>query len=246
MTEYNTNFAVELEKLYRLILDNIIPVGEQLQKIITAGSSDKLIIYTHDILNRLFKNINVLKTLKLNHNDINAYRIILRASTADLIECIYLMAIGKDERDKEIWRRELECVCTLRAWAEQTKKFYDNHNLGNIDLSLLKTTFTQFVDPQTNEFYKKDDHKKMATASMLDILVKKDICHKDMKQLYANYRLLSLTEHYSTLGRDFSYMGDLDHTLIMEIVKWLGLASTLICQGIDEYQKTGTIVFPTN
>lgn len=241
----NYSFNLELEKICKYILDTIVPTGKELQKNINAGATDKIIVYTHDILNRLYKNIRVLKKLEINNNDIIAYRLVLRASTADAVECIYIMALGANDRDNEIWRRELECVHTLKEWAEQTKDFYDNHNLGNIDLSLLKNKFKKFIDPQTNEFYKKKENKKMATASMLDSLVKKKICHKDMKQLYANYRLLSLTEHYSPLGRDFSFMGELDHTIILEIVKWLGLASTLICQGIDEYQRTGTITFPT-
>lgn len=238
-------FITELETLYQNIIKRVAPIGQRLSQLLNEGSDNNIIIFTHDILRRLVSNIKVLLNIKINTDSNVAYKLILRASTSDLIECFYLLAIDEEKREKEIWKQNLEYLRTIQLVAYQKKDFYssmDENHLSDIDLSIITSNYPEYVDPETNDLYSKKKYKKINTSDMFETLISQNICDSRLNQVYTNYRLLSLTEHYSTAGRKFSYNSPLDHHVILEIVKWIALITELICQAITEYLTTGTII----
>lgn len=117
------DFVNELENRYDSIISSVAPIGQQLTNRIQTSPEDKLLIIAHDTLKRLVCNIRVLKGIKISDDTCVAYRLILRATTADLIECFYLLAVSEEKRDQEIWKRNLEGVRTLEIYASEKKKF---------------------------------------------------------------------------------------------------------------------------
>jgi len=238
-------FVNELESRYDFIISSVAPIGQELSNRLQTSSDDKLIIIAHDTLKRLVCNIRVLKGIKISDDTCVAYRLILRATTADLIECFYLFAVPEDKRNQEIWRRNLEGVRTLEIYASEKKKFFDKINPGSvsdIDITDLHKKYCEYVDPSTNEFYSKNKFRKISTCSMIPSLMRDKSCAPEFEQLSINYRLLSLTEHYTTVARNQSYNLPFDHYLTIDVVRWIALISDVICRAIKEYLDTGTIV----
>lgn len=237
-------FIKELEDTYTNIIQFIAPIGIELDNRLINGNRDEIIIQSRDILKRLVSNIRVLKGIKISDDTCVAYRLILRASTADLIECFYLLLLSEENRNQEIWKRNLECVRTLKLYATEKKKFYekfDKDKMEDIDLSLMNERYTEYVDPITQEFFSKNKNRKCPTGDMIKNLVKEKLCSPEFEQLYINYRLLSLTEHYTTLGRTYSFNNPFDHYIIIDIVRWIFLVTTYICKGLKEYLETGNL-----
>lgn len=238
-------FVRELESRFDSIITAVAPIGQQLTNRIRTSPEDKLLIITHDTLKRLVCNIRVLKGIKISDDTCVAYRLILRATTADLIECFYLLAVSEEKRDQEIWKRNLEAVRTLEIYASEKIKFFEKIHPGsvdNIDISELRKKYHEYIDPETNEFYPKKKFKKLNTGDMIPTLIKDKSCAPEFEQLYINYRLLSLTEHFTTVARNQSYNLPFDHYLTIDIVRWIALVSDVICRAIKEYLETGTIV----
>lgn len=119
------DFVNELENRYDSIISSVAPIGQELTNRIRTSPEEKLLIITHDTLKRLVCNIRVLKGIKISDDTCVAYRLILRATTADLIECFYLLAVSEEKRDQEIWKRNLEGVRTLEIYASEKKKFFE-------------------------------------------------------------------------------------------------------------------------
>lgn len=189
-------FVNELENRYDTIITTVSPIGQLLTNRLYSSPDDKLIIMAHDTLKRIVCNIRVLKGIKISDDTCVAYRLILRATTADLIECFYLLALPEDKRNQEIWKRNLEGVRTLELYASEKKKFFDKNNPGSVtdvDLSELHKKYSEYVDPSTNEFFPKKQFKKISTGDMIPSLIKDKSCAPEFEQLYTNYRLLSLT-----------------------------------------------------
>lgn len=156
------DFVNELENRYDSIISSVAPIGQELTNCIRTSPEDKLLIITHDTLKRLVCNIRVLKGIKISDDTCIAYRLILRATTADLIECIYLLAVSEEKRDQEIWKRNLEGVRTLEIYVSEKKKFFEKihpESVDNIDITELHKKYHEYVDPETNEFYSKKKFK---------------------------------------------------------------------------------------
>lgn len=235
MTYDYGDFVNELESRYDSILASVAPIGQELTNRIQTSPKDKLLIIAHDTLKRLVCNIRVLKGIKISDYTCVAYRLILRATTADLIECFYLLAVSEEKREHEIWKRNLEGVRTMEIYASEKKKFFEKIHTGsvdNIDISELRKKYQEYVDPETNEFYSKKKYKKLNTGDMIPTLIKDKSCDPEFEQLYINYRLLSLTEHFSTVARNQSYSLPSDHYLTIDIVRWIALISDFICRAI--------------
>ena len=244
ITDYG-DFVKELESRFDSIISSVAPIGQELTNRLQSSTDDKLIIIAHDTLKRLVCNIRVLKGIKISDDTCVAYRLILRATTADLIESFYLLALPEDERNEEIWKRNLESVRTLEIYATEKKKFFDKINPGSvtdIDISALHNKFSEYVDPITNEFFSKKKYRKISTGDMISSLMKDKSCAPEFEQLYTNYRLLSLTEHYTTVARNHSYNLPFDHFITIDVVRWIALISDVISRAIKEYLDTGTIV----
>ena len=235
----------KLDELYASIDSGVAPIGQQLSERLQSSPEDKLIIIAHDTLKRLVCNIRVLKGIEFNDDTCVAYKLILRATTSDLIECFYLLALSKNKRDQEIWKRNLEAVRTLEIYASEKKIFFDkifSGSVSDIDISKLHNIYSEYVDPDTNEFFSRKKFRKINIGDMIPTLTKAKFCDAEFEQLYTNYRLLSLTEHYSIVARNHSYILPFDDCIIMDVVRWIVLISDVICRTIKEYLETGAIV----
>ncbi len=187
MTYEYGEFVKELESRYDSIISSVAPIGQELTNRLHTSTDDKLIIIAHDTLKRLVCNIRVLKGIKISDDTCVAYRLILRATTADLIECFYLIALPEDKRNQEIWKRNLEGVRTLEIYASEKKKFFDKfapESVSNVDISELHKKYSEYVDPNTNEFFPKKKFPKISTGDMIPTLMKDKSCAPEFEQLY--------------------------------------------------------------
>lgn len=235
-------FVTELEGHYDNIINIVRPYGEKLTQILeTEKSPSKVYILAHDTLRRLVSNIRVLRGIKISNDTCIVFRLILRATTADLIEAIYILTLSDEKRDTEIFNRELEAVRTLETYVTEKKQFYDSidPNGCDIDLSKFYLIHKEFVNPLTGKLYPKTENKKMNTSDMGVALVKAGILSQEFCQMYTNYRILSLTEHYSPLARRFSYNNEKDELIFIDIVRWLVVGTDTLCKIVKEWLDKG-------
>ena len=228
----------EIDKNYKEIQSLILGVYPKLDHIITQAPSNKLFILSIDILKRLISNIKILRHIKYNEISCVSYRLILRASIADIIEAIYFITASDLDFSKQMRYREIEFVGHLYSYLKDSFRFHNNINPGSlkgIKIEQLKDQYPQYVDTITGDFLKLGrKENKMSTSSMIDQLISKKIISKEFKQLYSNYRLLSFTEHYCPIGRRYSYNEKNSILLIANSVRWILLGVECLCSFISE------------
>lgn len=179
-----------------------------------------------------------MEYIKFNDTSCVSYRLILRATIGDIIEGLFYMNTDDSIRETEMRKQDLEFLRYLENYAKDTYRFFNNLNpksLKGIEVTQHKQTFSQYVDPLTGKFFvitRKDP--KLGLASMMDQLVKNKIVSQEYRQLYSSYRLLSFTEHYTILGRRYSYNEEMSIVLIVDSVRWLMIGVEALCSSIKE------------
>lgn len=234
-------FITELEGHYDKIIKMVAPVGERLSIKLSQKNVPEPFIISHDILRRLVSNIRVLRGIKISNDTCVAFRLILRATTADLIEAIYLLTLSEKERDEEIFKRNLDAVRTLQTYFIDKKEFFDKVTPDgcDIDLSAFYDKYRDYVDSSTGRLYSKKQYRKKPTSDMGKALVKAEILSEEYCQMYTNYKILSLTEHYSPIARRYSFNLENDEIVFIDVVRWLVIGTETICKIITEWLDMG-------
>ncbi|RXE60975.1 hypothetical protein ED375_12210 [Muribaculaceae bacterium Isolate-004 (NCI)] len=238
----------KIESHYHDTFNLIAKIGNKIDEKLRLTPNDNKLIIGRDILKRIQTNINVLLNIKISEHTVVAYRLILRAMFADIVEAIYLVASAEKELEEELWKRNLEAARTFEIWVKEKKEFYekvDTQDTTNIDLDKMYATFVKYVNPDSpKEFYSKNKNKKIDTASMASCLKKHpaEIFYY-VNQLYAHYRFLSLTEHYTTAFRANSYLRPEDYLMFEDFSAWIFLGSKIFAEILTEIVDTGTIKF---
>lgn len=231
-------YIEEIEQHYNKIQSNIRNLVPPLQQILEGNPDDRIFIYSFDILKRIISNIKILKHIKFNDISCVSYRLILRATIGDIIEGLFYLNTDDSIRENELRKQDLEFLRYLENYTKDTYRFFNNRDpksMKGIDLEKLKQNFSQYVDPQTGQFYVVTrDNQKLGLASMMDRLIKQKIVSKEYKQLYSCYRLLSFTEHYTVLGRRYSYNEEMSIVLIVDSVRWLLIGAEALCLSVKE------------
>lgn len=231
-------YIEEIEQHYNKIQSNIRSLVPPLQQILEGNPDDRIFIYSFDILKRIISNIKILKHIKFNDISCVSYRLILRATIGDIIEGLFYLNTDGSIRENELRKQDLEFLRYLENYTKDTYRFFNNRypkSMKGIDLEKLKQNFSQYVDPQTGQFYVVTrDNQKLGLASMMDRLIKQKIVSKEYKQLYSCYRLLSFTEHYTVLGRRYSYNEEMSIVLIVDSVRWLLIGAEALCLSVKE------------
>lgn len=231
-------YVEEIEQHYKDIQSKIIALVPFIQEKLDVNPSDRALIYSFDILKRIISNIKILEHIKYNDISCVGYRLILRATIGDIIEGLFYLNAADNVREAEFRKQDLEFLRHLENYAKDTYRFFNNRNpksLKGIDIGQLKQNFSQYVDPQTGEFFVVSrNNPKLGLASMMDQLIKQKIVSKEYKQLYSSYRLLSFTEHYTILGRRYSYNEEMSILLIVDSVRWLMIGCETLCSSIKE------------
>lgn len=234
-------YIEEIERHYKKIQDNIKALVPLLLEKLEEHPNDRILIYSHDILKRIISNIKILEYIKFNDTSCVSYRLILRATIGDIIEGLFYLNVEDNIRENEMRKQDLEFLRYLENYAKDTHRFFYNRDpksLKGIEVTQLKQNFPQYVDPQTGKFFVvSQNERKLGLASMMDQLIHKKIVSKEYKQLYSNYRLLSFTEHYTILGRRYSYNEEKSIVLIVDSVRWLLIGSEALCLSIKEISE---------
>lgn len=234
-------YIEEIEQHYNKIQSNIRSLVPPLQQILEGNPDDRIFIYSFDILKRIISNIKILKHIKFNDISCVSYRLILRATIGDIIEGLFYLNTDGSIRENELRKQDLEFLRYLENYTKDTYRFFNNRDpksMKGINLEKLKQNFSQYVDPQTGQFYVVTrDNQKLGLASMMDRLIKQKIVSKEYKQLYSCYRLLSFTEHYTVLGRRYSYNEEMSIVLIVDSVRWLLIGAEALCLSVKEIVK---------
>lgn len=231
-------YIEEVEGYYNDIKQQIIDLVPTLQEKLDKNPNNRILVYSFDILKRIISNIKILEYIKFNDTSCVSYRLILRATIGDIIEGLFYMNTDDSIRETEMRKQDLEFLRYLENYAKDTYRFFNNLNpksLKGIEVTQLKQTFSQYVDPLTGKFFvvtRKDP--KLGLASMMDQLVKNKIVSQEYRQLYSSYRLLSFTEHYTILGRRYSYNEEMSIVLIVDSVRWLMIGVEALCSSIKE------------
>jgi hypothetical protein len=244
---YSESLA-ELLSTFGVIQQEIAFIGPQVDSKLSSNKDDDIYIIARDTLKRILSNILVLKGIKISENTCVAYRLILRATTADIIEAIYLLTLDETDRKEELKRRNLFALQTVRNFSNEKKEFYDSIDANGdskIDVSGLLKKYPEFLNAEMSDFLStKEVGKKMSTADMAKHLTLNSIWSKHYEQLYTNYRLLSLTEHYTPLFRRFSYNDEHDILIYIHFVKWILIGVEVLCKVINEWLTTGRFERP--
>lgn len=231
-------YIEEVEGYYKDIKQLIIDLVPTLQEKLDKNPNDRILVYSFDILKRIISNIKILEYIKFNDTSCVSYRLILRATIGDIIESLFYMNTDDSIREAEMRKQDLEFLRYLENYAKDTYRFFNNLNpksLKGIEVTQLKHTFSQYVDPLTGKFFvvTRED-PKLGLASMMDQLIKNKIVSQEYRQLYSSYRLLSFTEHYTILGRRYSYNEEMSIVLIVDSIRWLMIGAEALCSSIKE------------
>ena len=238
----------KIEKHYHHTFNLIAPVGGKIDRKLHLTPDNKKLIIGRDTLKRIQTNINVLINIKISELTVVAYRLILRAIFADLVEAIYLVASSEKELEKELWKRNLEAVRTFELWAKERDEYYKKANKqkeSTIDINKMYSFFSDYISPDSpTEFCSKRKNTKLDTASMAECLKKHQIeLFYYVHQLYIHYRLLSLTEHYSPVFRRNSYLKPEDYLMFEDFSEWIFLGCKILTELLTELVETGKIEF---
>jgi hypothetical protein len=243
-----SEYVADLEDVFDKIQHEIAITGPRVDAKLLSNPNDDIYIIARDTLKRTLSNILVLRGIKISEHTCVAYRLILRATTADLIEAVYLLTLDNNERDEELKRRNVGALQTLNIFAKEKKSFYDSidsNGDSGIDLSGIRKKYAEFINANTDDFItRKEAGSKIDTASMVKKLTSNGIWTNHYEQLYTNYRLLSLTEHYTPLFRKFSYNDEYDIIMYAQYVKWILIGTEILCKVIDEWLTTGKFERP--
>lgn len=231
-------YIEEIEEIYKEIQQRINVLVPSLQEKLDKNPNDRILVYYFDILKRIISNIKILEYIKFNDTSCVSYRLILRATIGDIIEGLFYLNTDDSIRDAEMRKQDLEFLRYLENYAKDTYRFFHNLNpksLKGLEVAQLRQTFSQYVDPQTEKFFvvTRED-PKLSLASMVDQLINKKIVPKEYRQLYSSYRLLSFTEHYTILGRRYSYNEEMSIVLIVDSVRWILIGAEALCYSIKE------------
>lgn len=231
-------YIEEIEGIYKDIQQQIIVLVPSLQDKLDINPNNRTLVYSFDILKRIISNIKILEHIKFNDTSCVSYRVILRATIGDIIEGLFYLNSDDNIRESEMRKQDLEFLRYLENYAKDTYRFFHNLNpksLKGLEVAQLQQTFSQYVNPQTGKFFvvRRED-PKLSLASMMDQLINKKIVSKEYRQLYSSYRLLSFTEHYTILGRRYSYNEEMSIVLIVDSVRWLLIGAEALCSSVKE------------
>lgn len=182
-------YIEEVEGYYKDIKQLIIDLVPTLQEKLDKNPNDRILVYSFDILKRIISNIKILEYIKFNDTSCVSYRLILRATIGDIIESLFYMNTDDSIREAEMRKQDLEFLRYLENYAKDTYRFFNNLNpksLKGIEVTQLKHTFSQYVDPLTGKFFvvTRED-PKLGLASMMDQLIKNKIVSQEYRQLYS-------------------------------------------------------------
>lgn len=239
----DTDFYNELLSHYNSINNTIFPVGKALEQKLKENKSN-ILIYAGDILKRIQCNIRSLVKLGIieEYNCV-AYKLILRCIHSDIIEALSILTQDESSRNDILKRNDEYAVWTLGEWAKGKKEYYnslDDSVESDINVSAMYNTFCEFVNDQGN-FRKANRDSIFKHANYLKGKSKVEVL-KHFYVLYSNYRLLSLSEHYSSATRFFLFNFDADKLLFLDLVRWLDAGVTMLTEIIKEWVETGTFV----
>lgn len=113
----------KIESHYHDTFNLIAKIGNKIDEKLRLTPNDNKLIIGRDILKRIQTNINVLLNIKISEHTVVAYRLILRAMFADIVEAIYLVASAEKELEEELWKRNLEAARTFEIWVKEKKEF---------------------------------------------------------------------------------------------------------------------------
>lgn len=238
------DFYNKLLPHYNNIKNTISPVGKAIEQKLKDNGNNTILIYSGDILKRIQCNIRSLVKLGIieEYNCV-AYKLILRCIHSDIIEALSILIRDEESRNDILKRSNEYAVWTLGEWAKEKKEFYNNFGdsiESNVSISAIYNTFSEFVN-------EKGDFRKSVRKSIADharyLKDKSDVVAlKYFHMLYSNYRLLSLSEHYSSATSLFSYNIDADKLLFLDLACWLDAGVTMLTEIIKEWVETGTFV----
>ena len=211
---------------------------------------EDVVLYIQDITHRIISNIIFVKDLKPTEGNCVPYRIILRSIISDIVEGCYTLSYvfpHRNEKDynlhnDHIWRLNLNALCTKRKYIEEQIRFFQNlgKDIDVPDISKLYKDNPLYVNPQTTSFFKKDDYKPLAMANMFERLRVEDIFSIHYETIYSQYRLLSLTEHYAPITREYSHQFENDDIIYCHVAKAILFGCDPLSRIIDEWLTIGT------
>lgn len=248
----NSTLKSSMSLRYEEILSQIQPIGNLVAKKYNDDKKEEL-LFAHDILMRIFKNIKVLKSLGVSNDTAPAYRMILRSMFADLIEGLTLLTCDEQYRIDEFYKKNLAALNTFESWVKSKNNFFrliNKDGKETMDLQMLYNSNPEYVDCITSEFIKpnRNNHlSKKSIGALCDKLTKVNVnLFSFFDQLYINYKYLSLTEHYHVISRRHSYHYDEDFLLYPDFLGWVSLGVKTLCEVIGERIETGTFVITDN
>lgn len=186
------NRLIEIYQLYDDLLKSIAPIGEQLADLLEDNSHENFAFVGYDILKRIRGNIATLQFLPVNENSILAIRLIMRSVIGDLIIGLYLFTRNSKSFQETIDSLDYESLKSINNFLETHARLYNNKRIRNI----IKNKYKSFL---------KTERKKISIIEMDKGLKNVDCPRIKELELYAEYRVLSQSEHYSPKNRPFSY-----------------------------------------
>ena len=231
---------------YKKSLDLIGPIGSKIHDKYIKNAPTEIKI-CHDILYRIYCNLlTLLKIGPVNEHNNVAHCLLLRNIHGDLIIGFYLLTISDQERFNEIYKQNNEGLKSLEQWIISKKDYYDslpNTEPLNIFINDFYSVYKEYVDPDKGKI--KTDRSSKGTSlyqMSKNISISDWIAIRKYEQLYTNYRLLSLVEHYHPITRRYSYSTEQIKVIIEDCAKWMTDSIIFLCEISKEWEETGNFV----
>lgn len=221
---------------YKEIITSLDNIGSRLSGELNL-KEDKRLIVAFDILKKIKNNLFALSKLPDEKMIITSKNLIYRTVFSDLLTLLFLLHISKDEFEYSIKILDIKHVKYMKevlpmrlklgkqlfnpkeeeklCEQEYTDRFYDcfkEYLTNNKGESWSIITYKSLDKPSTKLKFKGE------IKSIYEYL--KDCRNNNLKalaNLYMYYKYLSQTEHYSYVGRHYSFTGQSDKKWIKEL-----------------------------
>lgn len=204
---------------YNDILKFCNDFGNKLSKMLNllVDKPEKLIV-AYDLIKRIGSNIHIVSSIKNDKFSMHSQNLLLRSVVSDLIQGLYLLSCNDELFVKGIKTVDRVHVQFFKESLELRTELYKKMRPEEIigDLQPFMDKYYDVVSPYLNSSKGepwnivslkeiRDDNMKCGIKEMCDAL--KSNADENLHQyyyLYHYYRLLSQSEHYTLLGRNYS------------------------------------------
>ncbi len=239
----NPKYLLDAISIYNECLPLLTENGKMLTKIFKDKSCPKYIVCCHDSIKRIRDNILTLTKLPVNQDTITPTKLITRAVITDVITLLYILLQEPQNRNIVCDALDLKSAKSILEALNKRQELCNLCNNDNYKIELsspinyLKTEIDRLqARASVNDF-----NPEKSIKGMVDFMLN----HDDIEvrfyhyMLSSFYKILSQSEHYSSINRFCSFYNEQENFSFSEYARViygaLNYINNLLNKAIEPY-----------